>query len=641
MNYIKHLDGLRGLAVIFVILFHSGIEIFSGGYIGVDIFFVLSGYLITGIIFQRLKSASFSLLEFYSKRIKRLIPPLIIVKIFSLLFGFYLMNPYQFFTLIDQAFYSTILLSNFYLSENSDYFSLSTFENPLMHTWSLSLEEQFYLIFPFFFLIAYLRFKNRIVFFLSVFLLISLLLAQFGGNFTFEKPFIEETLFFFNQPGFASYFLPIGRFFEFLLGSVSYLLGDRLKKFKFSHQILSYFGIFLIFLSLILYDRNSNFPNLFTLMPVLGAVLVIIFNTTKNSNINLLTYKPLLFVGTISYSLYLWHQPLFAFYRIKFSSEIPIQDIIIIILVSFIFSCLSYQFIEKKLKKTNFDSKKIIVLYLIIVLIFVVFFQFLKSTSFQETYKMNYQNKIPLKNLNLVIDLQKNLKRFDKISLIEDLRINKNSTKEKILIVGDSMSTNWIDALNQNDDLFKLKFEFNHLILDENCFKFLKNISYLSKSCDQYIKNFQNDLSTNQYEKIFFILRWTEKSKLTLQYLLDYFKDTKSKLYLVGNAKFKNLKKFSYKIASNNNMSREKLIKEFSKTKDRRNIDISIDIKRLAQINKFNFIDEYNFYCKNNLCELFDSKLNLYFWDEDHLTKHGAKFLGTRLYDYLNTVNLN
>ena len=254
---------------------------------------------------------------------------------------------------------------------------------------------------------------------------------------------------------------------------------------------------------------------------------------------------------------------------------------------------------------------------------------------------MNYQNKIPLKNLNLVIDLQKNLKRFDKISLIEDLRINKNSTKEKILIVGDSMSTNWIDALNQNDDLFKLKFEFNHLILDENCFKFLKNISYLNKSCDQYIKNFQNDLSTNQYDKIFFILRWTEKSKLTLQYLLDYFKDTKSKLYLVGNAKFKNLQKFSYKIALNNNMSREKLIKEFSKTKDRRNIDISIDIKRLAQINKFNFIDEYNFYCKNNLCELFDSKLNLYFWDEDHLTKHGAKFLGTRLYDYLNTVNLN
>ena len=140
MNYIKHLDGLRGLAVILVMLFHSGIGLFSGGYIGVDIFFVLSGFLITRIIYQKLKKNSFSFLEFYSKRIKRLIPPLIIVKIFSLVIGFYLMNPYQFFTLIDQAFYSSILLSNFYLSENSDYFSLSTLENPLMHTWSLSLE---------------------------------------------------------------------------------------------------------------------------------------------------------------------------------------------------------------------------------------------------------------------------------------------------------------------------------------------------------------------------------------------------------------------------------------------------------------------------------------------------------------------
>jgi peptidoglycan/LPS O-acetylase OafA/YrhL len=234
MNYIKHLDGLRALAVILVILFHSGIEIFSGGYIGVDIFFVLSGYLITGIIIKKLKNNSFSFNEFYAKRIKRLIPPVTIVTIFSLIVGYYAMSPYQFFTLIDQAFYSTILLSNFYLSKNSDYFSLSTFENPLMHTWSLSLEEQFYLIFPILFIILYYKFKNRIVLILSIFLLISLLMAQFGGNLTFEKPFIEDKLFFFNQPGFASYFMPIGRFFEFLLGSVAYLLSPKLKKFQFN-----------------------------------------------------------------------------------------------------------------------------------------------------------------------------------------------------------------------------------------------------------------------------------------------------------------------------------------------------------------------------------------------------------------------
>lgn len=641
MNYIKHLDGLRGLAVILVILFHSGIEIFSGGYIGVDIFFVLSGYLITGIIYNKLQNNSFSFSEFYSKRIKRLIPPLVIVKIFSIIFGFYLMSPYQFFTLIDQAFYSLILFSNFYLSANSDYFSLSTLENPLMHTWSLSLEEQFYLIFPFFFLFIYYKYKRRIVLFLISLSVISLLLAQWGGNLTFEKPFIENTLFFFNQPGFATYFLPIGRFFEFLIGSASFFLSDRLKKLKFSHEILSYLGFFLIFLSLFLYGRNTNFPNLLTLVPVVGSVLIIIFYKIKNTKINLLNYRPLVFVGTISYSLYLWHQPLFAFYRIKFSSNIPIEHILVIILISFIISCLSYVFFEKKIKNLNFDSKKIIYIYLIGTLTLLFIFLFLKSNSFQELYKIKYQNKIPLKNLNLIIDLNKNLQRFEKISLLKDLRIDQNTTEEKILFLGDSMSTNWIDAINQNRELFVSKFKFKNLILDENCFKFLKNINYLSKTCYPYIKNFQNDLSTNQYDKIFILLRWSEKSKLTLKYLLDYFENTNSEIYLVGNAKFKNLQKFAYKIASNKNISKEELVKKFSRTKDYRNIKNSSDIKKLALFNKINFIDEYNFYCKNDLCELFDSELNLYFWDEDHLTKHGAKFLGSKLFYYLNTVNLN
>ena len=497
------------------------------------------------------------------------------------------------------------------------------------------------MIFPFIFIFLHHIYINRVVLFLISFALLSLLLAQWGGNLTFEKPYIEDTLFFFNQPGFASYFLPIGRFFEFLLGSASYILSDRLKRIKISHEILSYFGFLLIILSLILCDRNSNFPNLLTLMPVTGSILIIIFNKTENTKINLLNYKPLLFIGTISYSLYLWHQPLFAFYRIKFSSDIPIVHILIIILISFIFSCLSYLFFEKKLKKLSFDSKKIIYIYFIITLIFVSFFLFLKSSSFQEAHKLKYQNKIPLKNLNLIVDLEKNLQRFEKISLSEDLKINTNTEKEKILILGDSMSTNWIDAINQNIYFFKSNFKFKNIILDENCFKFLKNINYSSKACYPFIENFKNNLSVNHYDKIFILLRWSEKSKLTLQYLLDYFKNTNSEIFLVGNAKFKNLQKFAYKIASNKTISREELIEKFSRTKDQRNIDNSSDIKKLSIINKINYVDEYNFYCKNNLCEIFDSELNLYFWDEDHLTEHGAKFLGKKLFNYLTKTNSN
>jgi peptidoglycan/LPS O-acetylase OafA/YrhL len=114
-------------------------------------------------------------------------------------------------------------------------------------------------------------------------------MAQFGGNLTFEKPFIEDKLFFFNQPGFASYFMPIGRFFEFLLGSVAYLLSPKLKKFQFSKDILSYFGLILIFLALILYDDNSSFPNFLTLLPAIGTILIIIYYPEKKSFLNFLT----------------------------------------------------------------------------------------------------------------------------------------------------------------------------------------------------------------------------------------------------------------------------------------------------------------------------------------------------------------
>ena len=639
MNYIKHLDGLRAIAVIFVILFHSGIELFSGGFIGVDIFFVLSGYLITGIIFKKLESNSFSFYDFYAKRIKRLIPPVIIIKIFSLVAGYYLMNPYQFFTLIDQAFYSTILLSNFYLSNNLDYFSLSTFENPLMHTWSLSLEEQFYLIFPIIFLIIYYKFKHRIVLLLSLFLLTSLFMAQFGGNLTFEKPFIEYKLFFFNQPGFASYFFPIGRFFEFLLGSVSYMLTTRLKKIKCSHEALSYIGIFIIFLSLILYDGNSNFPNFLTLMPIIGTILIIVYYPEKNSYINFLTFKPFIFIGTISYSLYLWHQPLFAFYRIKFNSEIPILAICIIIFISLIFSYLSHKYVETKFRELNFNPKKTIFIFFISVFVLISFLFFLKSNNFQEKFKSKFQNKIPLKNLNLLVDLDKNIKRFKKISLPKELQLSDALNKEKILFLGDSMSTNWIDAINQNKDLFELDYEFKNLILDENCFKFLKNKTYLTKLCAGFLKNVQDDLSLNQYDKIFVLLQWSEKSKLTLEYLLDYLNNLDTKVYLVGNAKFNNLQKVAYKIALNPTMNNHEMTKEFSKSKDKRNIFYNYEIKKLASKNKINYIDEYDFYCEGNLCKLYDSELNPFLWDEDHLTKYGSKFLGAKLFKLLEFDN--
>ena len=153
MTYFKHIDGLRAIAIISVILFHLNLDYFKGGFVGVDIFFVISGFLITQWFVKRSSIKNFFLLKiFFENRIKRLIPLLFFVKIIILIFGFILMNSYQYKLLIDQNLYSLFFSSNIYLWKNSDYFSLNTFENPLVHTWSLSLEEQFYIFFSIFFI---------------------------------------------------------------------------------------------------------------------------------------------------------------------------------------------------------------------------------------------------------------------------------------------------------------------------------------------------------------------------------------------------------------------------------------------------------------------------------------------------------
>lgn len=399
---------------------------------------------------------------------------------------------------------------------------------------------------------------------------------------------------------------------------------------------MSYFGFVLIILSFVLYDENSGFPNFLTLTPVLGTILIIIYYQEKNSYLNFLTYRPILFIGTISYSLYLWHQPLFAFYRIKFTSEIPVLAICLIILISFIFSYLSYKFFENKIKQSNFDIKKTIYIYLIVVLVLTTALIYLKSDNFQNAYKKNYLNKIPTENLNLVIDVKQNIKRFRNISLVNDLRLTKGSSKKKILILGDSMSTNWIDGLNQNKNLYNSDFEFNHLILDENCFKFLKSKKYLNKQCKKFVEEFQSDLNHNHYDKIFILLQWSEKSKFNLDVLINYLKYYRSKIYLVGNAKFQNVAKVAYNIAINKNINQKSLAKEFFIKIDKKNVHYNYDIKKLSFDNNLYYIDEYELYCKNDLCNLFDLNLNLFMWDTDHLTEYGSKFLGKKIIKFFS-----
>ena len=205
MNYRKDIDCLRGISVIAVILYHYKFELLSGGYLGVDIFFVISGFLITSIILKEISTNKFSLINFYERRIRRLFPALIFV-IFTTYFLFETILLEEELKKLLNSIFSTILFyANFFFQSSGSYFSPLNEQQPLLHTWSLSIEEQFYLFFPIFLFLLYKRI-NLIFFITLFFAVLSILLSQLGGNLKFHYPYIEDNFHFFAIPQFAFYF---------------------------------------------------------------------------------------------------------------------------------------------------------------------------------------------------------------------------------------------------------------------------------------------------------------------------------------------------------------------------------------------------------------------------------------------------
>lgn len=393
-KYRAELDGLRAVAVISVLLYHVkfslfGYEIFKGGFLGVDIFFVLSGYLITTIIFTQMNAGVFSLKDFFIRRIKRILPAMVAVLLVSSIFAFYFLLPDSLVIYVKTLLASLFFVSNLYFFGEDTYVSDSSEYKPLLHTWSLSVEWQFYLIFPFLCLWLFKRFKNkRLTIIFSLFLL-SLVLSNILA---------------YRQPNFAFYMLP-SRMWELIAGSIVaiIILENKLNIGKIYYKVFPVVGLVLITLSILFINDGMLHPSVITLIPVLGTCLIILFSRDKNLASNFLSLKPMIFIGAISYSIYLWHQPLFVFYRIKIG-EISMSTSILLILLSIVISVLSFYLIEKPFRTKQLSRWKLIVISAspIILIMFSVFILVKNSSSDQtETFmsplakKMYEDFKVP------------------------------------------------------------------------------------------------------------------------------------------------------------------------------------------------------------------------------------------------------
>ena len=437
INYRPEIDGLRAIAVVSVILYHAQIFIpnipivskllnnlfFKGGFIGVDIFFVISGYLITSIILKELIiTGNFSFKYFYERRIRRILPGLLFFILLSFPLAWFVLLPSSFVDLAKAAIFSIGFTSNFYFYFTGfDYFTAESNTNPLLHTWALSLEEQYYIFFPVLIMISFKFFKKYLLQILIICLLISLGISEFSSR---------------NYPE-ANFYLLHTRIWELIAGSLlAYLEINRgyRSKNKLFNQILPFIGIILIVHSILFFDKTHEHPSLITLSPIIGACLLIWF-TNKNEIITkILSTKLFVGIGLISYSLYLFYLFLFTFVRLGDFVEGYLFKKILIIIIIFVISIFSYFFIEKPARNKNIQFKSIITFILLaIVLSLSVSFFVLKNNGFEKRFSFNIQGAYPGYNL----DSYKYYKEAVNFEMNYDYD-NFQKNKKNVLIIGNS-----------------------------------------------------------------------------------------------------------------------------------------------------------------------------------------------------------
>ena len=638
LTYRPEIDGLRAIAVGAVILYHAQINIlghqpFKGGFIGVDIFFVISGYLITSIILKELvTTGSFSFKYFYERRLRRILPALLFVMLASLPFAWMYLLPDTLIDFSKSIFYSLGFSSNFYFYySDQQYGAESSLLKPFLHTWSLSVEEQFYILFPIVLLITFIYQKKYLVYVLIVIFVVSFGLANWSS---INYPFIS--FYFFHT-----------RIWELLAGSIlSYfeiIRGYRIKNNSIN-SIFPKIGLLLIVHSIIFFDNGIYHPSFQTLSPIIGTCLIIWFSDKNEFITKILSSNLFVGIGLISYSLYLWHYPIFAFARITYFFEDNILREISIGLIILILSILTYYFIEKPFRNKKNSFKKI----LIIVLSIILFIIFLISIVLKEN---GFKNRIP--------------KIFQAKFKSDDIKLYQRENTQKVILIGDSHANALVYNLNEKMKENDLSFFRYPTIMYIKHFKHI-----IERYNDRFIqenKNIDNFLKKNSNLIVIFHQRWswqldqlyfdnkeviTEYSKLTHEErirksLMSQIKsiiDMGHKLILVYPVPRMNFipDKLLYKKHLFESNFFKNPVPILSSSYETYKNDNKLIFKILDTIQSPNIYRVYpnKLFCDNQIkkkCVANDEN-NIFYYDENHLTIQGSKLIVDKIIDKINKI---
>jgi peptidoglycan/LPS O-acetylase OafA/YrhL len=524
LNYRPEIDGLRAIAVVSVVIYHAQIffldnKIFEGGFIGVDVFFVISGYLITSIIYKELvTTGSFSFKYFYGRRIRRILPALLFVILISLPFAWIYLLPHSLIDFSESILYSLGFSSNVYFwYSGQQYGAESSLLKPFLHTWSLSVEEQYYILFPIILLITFKYFKKYLIHILVLGFFISILAAEWGSR---------------NYPTFNFYVLPT-RGWELLAGSIlayfEITLGHRNKNKKLT-LVLPSVGLILIMHSMLFFpdfqlitpetQLNDEIfhPSFYTLSPIIGVCLIIWFSNKDELITKILSSK--LFVGTglISYSLYLWHFPIFAFGRTTgFLQEDDTSIKLMLGLIIIIISILSYFFIERPFRNRKYKFTLIIKILVTIILFIFIF-------NITSIYKKGFEKRSHFpelivnayKTIGYRNSMQNGIKCDDRIGedgfcIFNELQDNVGD----IILLGDSMADALLKSLREQVSNTK----FRLITMSHGGYFYLPNfIKYDDKKkvveLDETVNQYRSDFIENKTHKNTYIIMYAKYSSV-------------------------------------------------------------------------------------------------------------------------------
>ena len=337
LKYRAEIDGLRAIAVMPVILFHAGFELFRGGFVGVDVFFVISGYLITTIMIEDLEKKKLNILNFYERRARRILPVLFVVMFVSAVFAWVLLPVLPLDNFGNGLLGVSLFVSNVVFWRQQGYFEESAELNPIVHTWSLAVEEQFYVFFPIFLILTWRFGKSRVFWMVFLMSVISLLICEWGWR---------------NHAS-ACFYLAPTRAWELFAGSITAFIINK-KGVRKNNQ-LALLGLIAIISSMLFFDEATPVPSIYILIPVLGTILLVLYAEKETIIAKLLSNKLFVGLGLISYSAYLWHQPIFSFFRV-YKNQVSLNWLqsTALILITLSMSYFSWKVVETPFRNRSF-----------------------------------------------------------------------------------------------------------------------------------------------------------------------------------------------------------------------------------------------------------------------------------------------